>query len=305
MFETRLCCALSLVLHNLFILLMMKRLFTLQFLLFLAALSLSAQERQYLRLKGYYRVYQATNSMLSYFVDGMMEMYLPLPAAATSSDSSSVSASASETPSTFIDRKFLGERRRKAPQANGDDTFIRMNMPNLESVPLIESIKSEEYSTRNNGDVYRWADKCGKVGKRSHSENGKSIQLIAVGMDNLAGQTNHEIDMSQLKMYGIIARMTRFDECETYRFKEGSYTLNDLLSAEKHQTFLARYRGEDEDERIDVWSDFYITDKMTVSASELKKIKKEKNRVFTFSIPQSVPPLESEVEKAWANMVEY
>ena len=49
-------------------------------MLFLSAvlvLPLSAQER-YTRLKGYYRVYQATNSMLSYFVDGMMEFYMPL-----------------------------------------------------------------------------------------------------------------------------------------------------------------------------------------------------------------------------------
>ena len=243
--------------------------------------------------------------MLSYFVDGMMEMYLPLPVAATSSDSSSVSAPSGDSRSTFIERKFLGERRRKAPQANGDDTFIRMNMPNLESLPLIESIKGEEYSTRNNGDVYRWADKCGNISRHSTTENGTSIPLITVDMDNLAGQMNHEIDMSQLKMYGIIARMTRFDERETYHFKEGAYTLNDLRSAEKHQTFFAHYRGEDEDERIDVWSDFYITDKMTVSASELKKIKKEKNRVWTFSVPQSVPSLGREVEKAWGSMVEY
>lgn len=42
-------------------------------------LPLHAQERRYTRLKGYYRVYQATNSLLSYFVDGMMEFYVPVP----------------------------------------------------------------------------------------------------------------------------------------------------------------------------------------------------------------------------------
>ena len=64
-------------------------------------------------------------------------------------------------------------------------------------------------------------------------------------------------------MYGIIARMTQFDEEETYAEHTGTYTLNDLFSAHKHQTFMARYRGEDVDEQIDVWSDFYVIDRTT------------------------------------------
>ena len=42
------------------------------------AIAMQANGQQYLRLKGYYRVYQSTNFMLSYFVDGMMELYVPL-----------------------------------------------------------------------------------------------------------------------------------------------------------------------------------------------------------------------------------
>lgn len=65
------------------------------------ALSIHAQERKYTRLKGYYRVYQATNSMLSYFVDGMMEFYIPL-------SDSTTNVSDSKKGSPFVDRKFLG-----------------------------------------------------------------------------------------------------------------------------------------------------------------------------------------------------
>ena len=57
---------------------MLKRSFLLSIILILAIVNTQAQERQYTRLKGYYRVYQATNSMLSYFIDGMMEFYIPL-----------------------------------------------------------------------------------------------------------------------------------------------------------------------------------------------------------------------------------
>ena len=46
---------------------MLKRSFLLSIILILAIVNTQAQERQYTRLKGYYRVYQATNSMLSYF----------------------------------------------------------------------------------------------------------------------------------------------------------------------------------------------------------------------------------------------
>ena len=250
-----------------------------------------SHEQQYIRLKGYYRVYQSTNFMLSYFVDGMMELYVPLD-------------TTSKKP-TFVDRKFLGERRRKAKQANGDETFVRINMPALESTPLIESIKSEEYSTRNNGDVYRWADKCGTISKHKFPNQKIATTGITINMDNLMGQENHEIEMNQLKMYGIIARMTQFDEQETYIEHAGTYTLKDLYSAHKHQTFMAHYRGEDTDEQIDVWSDLFITDRAIISESEMKKIKKEKPRTLTFEIPSSVPQLDNNILQAWLQMVEY
>ena len=255
------------------------------------AIAMQANGQQYLRLKGYYRVYQSTNFMLSYFVDGMMELYVPL-------DTTSKKQ-------TFVDRKFLGERRRKAKQANGDETFVRINMPALESTPLIESIKSEEYSTRNNGDVYRWADKCGTISKHKFPNQKIATTGITINMDNLMGQENHEIEMNQLKMYGIIARMTQFDEQETYVEHAGTYTLKDLYSAHKHQTFMAHYRGEDADEQIDVWSDLFITDRAIISESEMKKIKKEKPRTLTFEIPSSVPQLDNNILQAWLQMVEY
>ena len=257
----------------------------------LIALTIQAQEQQYLRLKGYYRVYQSTNFMLSYFIDGMVEMYVPLDTTAKKA--------------TFVDRKFLGERRRKAKQANGDETFVRINMPALESVPLIESIKSDEYSTRNNGDIYRWADKCGTISKHKFPNQKIATTGITIDMDNLMGQENHEIEMNQLKMYGIIARMTQFDEQETYIEHAGTYTLKDLYSAHKHQTFMAHYRGEDTDEQIDVWSDLFITDRAIISESEMKKIKKEKPRTLTFEIPSSVPQLDDNILQAWLQMVEY
>ena len=257
----------------------------------LIALTIQAQEQQYLRLKGYYRVYQSTNFMLSYFIDGMVEMYVPLDTTAKKA--------------TFVDRKFLGERRRKAKQANGDETFVRINMPALESVPLIESIKSDEYSTRNNGDIYRWADKCGTISKHKFPNQKIATTGITINMDNLMGQENHEIEMNQLKMYGIIARMTQFDEQETYVEHAGTYTLKDLYSAHKHQTFMAHYKGEDTDEQIDVWSDLFITDRAIISESEMKKIKKEKPRTLTFDIPSSVPQLDDNILQAWAQMVEY
>ena len=271
---------------------MFKRSFLLSIILILAVVNMQAQERQYTRLKGYYRVYQTTNSMLSYFIDGMMEFYIPL-------SDSTAEASDGKKGSPFVERKFLGERRRKAPKANGDDTFARISLPNLERQTLLKSIDSEEYSTRNNGDVYRWADKCGKISKEKRKINGKTEVVTTLEMDELVGQPKHEIDMSQLRMYGIVARMTQYDESESY------LSNNLLLASQKHQTFFAHYRGEDDDERIDVWSEFYVSDRMIITESELKRIKKEKNSVWTFSIPAVVSPLDKEVAEAWTKMVEY
>ena len=69
---------------------MLKRSVSFSIFLLLIVLHTQAQERQYTRLKGYYRVYQTTNSMLSYFIDGMMEFYIPL------TDSSDVASEGSE-----------------------------------------------------------------------------------------------------------------------------------------------------------------------------------------------------------------
>lgn len=269
-------------------------------LLLFGVLQLHAQAKQYTRLKGYYRVYQATNSKLAYFIDGMMEFYVPVKTGESKGKDD-----------LFIDRKFLGERRRKAPQANGDDTFVRMCLPNLEQNLLIQSIKGEEYSTRNNGDIYRWADKCGSMLEEKQKIGGVMEAVKIVSLDELVGQKDHELDLSQLKMYGIVARMTRYDESETYLtkfFTEGTdtaYTTCPLLSAQKHQTFFARYRSDDTEERIDVWCDFYVTDRMMITEEQKKRIDKEKNHIWTFSIPSFIPPVEKEVEVAWKQMVEY
>ena len=91
--------------------------------------------------------------------------------------------------------------------------------------------------------------------------------------------------MSQLRMYGIVARMTQFEESESY------LSNNLLLASQKHQTFFAHYRGEDDDERIDVWSEFYVSDRMTITESELKRIKKEKNSVLDLLYPCCCPTI--------------
>ena len=125
---------------------MFKRSFLLSIILILAVVNTQAQERQYTRLKGYYRVYQTTNSMLSYFIDGMMEFYIPLSDTTTE-------ASEGKKGSPFVERKFLGERRRKAPKANGDDTFVRISLPNQERQTLLMSIVCVELSNINIGEV--------------------------------------------------------------------------------------------------------------------------------------------------------
>lgn len=233
----------------------------------------------YERLKGYYRVWQTTDSVLSYFWDGYMEIYIPVDSA----EASGVD---------FCDRKFLGERRRKAPAANGDDTFIQMSLPNLEAQPLLNSISGDEYSTRSNGDIYLFRNKAGHI---SYTDS-----TTTVTVDELAGRPEHSLDMSQMKMYGIVATMIGYTDSET-RYS----TSNRLLSFGKRTGFIARYRGEDTDERISVTSEFFVTARQYVSKSELRQIKKEKNHIWQFSVPSDLPPLPDGVAEEWQRMVEY
>lgn len=245
---------------------------------FLLFFTTFAQAQDFDRVKGYYRVYQTTDSTLAYFWDGYMEIYVPLDSDDISSDD-------------FCERKFLGERRRKLPDANGDDIFIQMNLPNLETHSLTTSILSDEYSTRNNGDVYMLKYKAGNISKTDST--------TTITMDELAGRPNHELDMSQLKMYGIVATMTAFDESET-RTKD-----QHIVSFSKHMAFKAHYKGEDKDENIDVVSEFFATDRQRVSRSEMRRIKKQKNHIWEFSIPSSATKLPQKIAEAWPRLVEY
>lgn len=244
----------------------------------LCATVVSAQDFQ--RLKGYYRVWQTTDSILTYFWDGYMEIYVPTD--------TTIEAKAND----FCERKFLGERRRKAKTANGDDLFVQINLPNLELLPLKKSYSADEYSTRNNGDIYFLRYKAGHISRNDSTET--------VTFDELAGRPDHSLDMSQLKMYGIVATMTDFDEAET-RF----LTTNDLVSFSKRLGYKAHYKGEDEDEKIMVTTDFYVTDRQNITKELLKKIRKEKNLIWEFNIPRGIPALPDEVASAWQELVEY
>lgn len=233
----------------------------------------------YMRLKGYYRVWQTTDSVLSYFWDGYMEIYVPLDSSLTPS-------------SDFCDRKFLGERRRKAVKANGDDLFVQISLPNLEVWPLMGSFSGDEYSTRNNGDVYFLKYKAGHIDRNDST--------TTVSFDELAGRPDHRLDMSQLKMYGVVATMTGCEDSETRRNAD-----NSVVAFSKRLTYLAHYKGEDEDERIDVVSQFFTTDSQTVSEAEKKRIVKAKNHIWEFVIPAFIPPLPDAIASAWPRLVEY
>lgn len=249
----------------------MKRSIT-ALLILISVISVNAQ--QYIRMKGYYRVVQTINSREAYRCDGMMEIYKPL-------DADSVKGG-------FLERKFLGERLVKDSLSN-DETFLRMCMPNIEYTPLIQSINSDEYSTRNNGDIYRWGDKCGEkesITITVPTDSGIQKTLCTrVTIDNLSGREKHELTLDQLKIYGIVARMTAYEESETYQTSPAM----PLVRSQKRQTFYAHYKGEDTDERIDVVSEFFLTDRQIIDKDELKKIKKEKNHVRSFSIPDYIP----------------
>lgn len=233
-----------------------------------------AHAQQYIRMKGYYRVVQTINSREAYRCDGMMEVYKPLDTDSTEGG--------------FLERKFLGERLVKDSTAS-DETFLRMCMPNIESIPLIQSINSDEYSTRNNGDIYRWADKCGEkesIALTIPTDSGVQKTLCTrITIDNLAGREDHELSLDQLRMYGIVARMTAYEESETY---QTSPTMP-LVRSQKRQTFYAHYKGEDTDDRIDVVSEFFLTDRQIITKDELKRIRKEKNHIWSFSIPDYIP----------------
>lgn len=235
--------------------------------------------QEFERLKGYYRIWQTTDSVLTYFWDGYMEIYVP-------------AESSQKANGNFCERKFLGERRRKSPDANGDDLFIRINLPNLEVSPLRESITGDEYSTRNNGDIYLLKFKAGHIARTDSTET--------VTVDELAGRPGHRLDMSQLKMYGIVATMTGYEDSETRLTP-----LLRLLSFSKHTQYEAHYKGEDTDENISVTGEFFVTARQFVTKQELKKIRKEKNRIWNFSIPNAVPALPQGIASDWTKLVEY
>ena len=225
---------------------------------------------EYIRLKGYYRTYQYTDSVLTHVVDGMMEFFIPV-----------------DGKGEFADRKFLGERL----QTDGsDETLLRIALPNLEVTPLINSIDGEEYSQRNNGDIYLLDKKAGNISR--------SCDEIEIFLDELTGRPNHELDMSQLKLAGVDARMIVFDERERYNMnknKNKTTSYLDLSSSHKHQAFIFRFVDADKRHQADVFSEFYVTDRAVISKQDKRKIMRQKNKIQNFKVPDSVPPLPKKI----------
>lgn len=242
------------------------------FLLFLTALPAASQNDLYLRVKGYYKVEQSVDSVPTITLDGMMEVYYPLGKAGGDKKQKNGRG-------VFSERKILGERLAKAPGTNSDELFVRMAIPAPELSTLMQSIQGDEYSMRTDGSVYLFDHQCGTM------KCDKNMTFLTI--DNLAGRENHTLALDELKLYGVVARLTRFEETETYSYQAGgSYPPSTLQKSTKHQTFMARYRGEDEDEQIDISSTFIVTDRQTITKKELKKIKKQKNKAQNFAIPK-------------------
>ena len=214
---------------------------------------------EYIRLKGYYRTYQYTDSVLTHVVDGMMEFFIPVDGKGEQTDGS-------------------------------DETLLRIALPNLEVTPLINSIDGEEYSQRNNGDIYLLDKKAGNISR--------SCDEIEIFLDELTGRPNHELDMSQLKLAGVDARMIVFDERERYNMnknKNKTTSYLDLSSSHKHQAFIFRFVDADERHQADVFSEFYVTDRAVISKQDKRKIMRQKNKIQNFKVPDSVPPLPKKI----------
>lgn len=231
------------------------------FFLFLSMCALAQSD--YVRLKGYYRTYQYTDSVLTHVVDGMMEFFIP-----------------TDGKGEFGDRKILGERL----QSDGSDgTLLRMGLPNLEVKSLMKSIEGDEYSLRNNGDVYLMDKLAGHITKTG--------SLTTITMDELTGRPNHELDMSQLRLMGCEALMTEFVESESYASTSNSPVYDVLTSATKHQSFVFRLNGDDQWHKANVVSEFYVTDHAIISKKEKRYLMHTKNKVWEFLVPSFVVPI--------------
>lgn len=241
-----------------------------------------AAERQWVRVSGYYRVLEQVDTVPAYFVDGMMECFFPL---------SAVQDGRADKRTRWADRRFLGERRRRARWAN-DDTLVRMMMPALELSSLAESVAGEEYSRRNNGDIYRWGDLAG----RWHQDG--------LTVDELAGQQGHELALDALRVYGIVARAVTFEDTEKY-IGSSPYRMPQLAQWERHQVLMARYRGEDEEQRVELWSQFYVVGRDTVDDATRRKLLRTKNKDPRLEVPDAVPAPPAAFLQAWSGMETY
>ena len=241
-----------------------------------------AVERPWVRLLGYYRVMEQVDTVPAYFVDGMMECFVPL---------SVVADERADKRPRWVDRRFLGERRRKARWA-GDDTLVRMMMPALELSSLAESVAGEEYSRRTNGDIYRWGDRAGRW------------YADGLTVDELAGQQGHELALDALRVYGIVARAVTFEDTESY-VGEAPFRMNQLARWERHQVLMARYRGEDEEQRVELWSQFYVVHRDTVDDATRRKLLRTKNKDPRLEVPDAVPEPPATFLQAWGGMEAY
>jgi len=223
---------------------------------------ISDKKYDYLVLKGYFRTFQAYDSLPKYFADGIVEYYIPV-------NGGSIKL-------RVIAYRVFGNK--PLVEKLNQKTVVRYVNP--ARTPLlgrntIQQGLSNDYTlhkTNTGFDIIKSDSTVGTI--RFDSKN----HIAKMYLDNVA--PNKEIEREFL---GFVIKTKKYELLENYQFNDSAHIgIKDLLNSSLRYNSIYFHKGKKKDDvhEAELIIDFYVMSNKYITKNDYKKVKKEMQSIY-------------------------
>ena len=251
-----------------------------------------AQPREVLVLKGYFRSLEIFNRKHKYFIDGIVEYYIPLKKG--------------KPRYRLTDYRVFQDKAVTADYDEKMGPFFQIaRVPNIHEQPLVERLK-EDVQKKDTGNHRTLLLKKGKeIGHLTPSSNGKNLQVY---IDAVLPDT-----VKKEKIFRLEAYTLQSVQIENYTDTTVSgINVSKLASVYENEVAFIKRKAEFGKIPFEGLRDFYVTEKRYISNEDYKKLRSQLTR-NVYKTPEAshydekfwedldqynIPPLQPGLEKA-------
>lgn len=216
--------------------------------------TISSQRPKFVRLKGYYRSYQHNDSVLKYYVDGIVEYYINLK-----NEKVDIRMYSSRH---LRNEELVSKDKKRAFMLSDQATF----RPWPEGKTFIEECR-KKYAIQNSANV-GYIKKASQIIGRVTTDSINKSCMIEMDMIPTYDKLTHNI-------FGFTQEMKSDYFMEAYRLSdEDYYSFKNLLSQKTDQSYNYWYKKDSRKQLIHVVTELFITEQEYVDGKKKEAGKK-------------------------------